>query len=283
MNRKTSYLSQLLLFALIALSLSSCFSPNVQNQNNPTTSVGTPRDQTLIVQNFDGKTDNADIMNPLMGNYAIWRGFRELGWGYLWEMNTATGQSYPELADGMPQVLNPQHTLFRVNLKHGIYWSDGVEFTADDVIYTLDTYFKDKSKLTYFGVPVITSYVKSYKQLDRYSFEVETVNPAYDFVTTMGVYTWGSAFNIVPKHVFEKQADIAAFKTPIRSHWDPTPSSRSIPTATGSSGRDGPTGSARHGDGWASRNQSISSTKISARRRRAPWPSSRTSTTLTPS
>ncbi len=212
MNRKTSYLSQLLLFALIALSLSSCFSPNVQNQNNPTTSVGTPRDQTLIVQNFDGKTDNADIMNPLMGNYAIWRGFRELGWGYLWEMNTATGQSYPELADGMPQVLNPQHTLFRVNLKHGIYWSDGVEFTADDVIYTLDTYFKDKSKLTYFGVPVITSYVKSYKQLDRYSFEVETVNPAYDFVTTMGVYTWGSAFNIVPKHVFEKQADIAAFK-----------------------------------------------------------------------
>ncbi len=28
----------------------------------------------------------------------------------------------------------------------------------------------------------------------------------------MGVYTWGSAFNIVPKHVFEKQTDLATFK-----------------------------------------------------------------------
>jgi peptide/nickel transport system substrate-binding protein len=147
-----------------------------------------------------------------MNNYAVWRGFRELGWGYLWEMNTATGQSYGELADGMPTVLNSQHTQFRVKLKQGIYWSDGVEFTSDDVIYTLDAYFQNKNKLTYFGVPTITNYVKSYKKIDKYTFDVETVNPAYDFVTTMGVYTWGSALNIVPKHIFEKQSDIAAFR-----------------------------------------------------------------------
>jgi peptide/nickel transport system substrate-binding protein len=211
MAKKILPLNHILLFALMALSLSSCFSPSVQNQNSSTTSVGTPRNQTLIFQTFDGKTDTPDQMNPLM-NYAIWRGFRELGWGYLWEMDTATGKSYGELADGMPTVLDKQHTQFRVKLKQGIYWSDGVEFTADDVIYTLDAYFQNKSKLTYFGVPTITNYVKSYKKVDTYTFDVETVNPAYDFVTTMGVYTWGSAFNIVPKHIFEKQADIAAFR-----------------------------------------------------------------------
>ena len=183
---------------------------SAESESSATTDVGTPRNQTLIFQNFDGKTDTPDLMNPLM-NYAVWRGFRELGWGYLWEMDTATGQSYGELADGMPKVLNSQHTQFSVKLKPGIYWSDGVEFTSDDVIYTLDTYFKYKNKLTYFGVPVITSYVKSYKKIDKYDFEIDTVNPAYDFTTVLGVYTWGSAFNIVPKHIFEKQPDVAAF------------------------------------------------------------------------
>ncbi|HWQ11482.1 MAG TPA: ABC transporter substrate-binding protein [Roseiflexaceae bacterium] len=176
------------------------------------TDVGTPRSETLIFQTFDRKAANPDLHNPLMSGYAIWRGFRELGWGYLWEMDTGTGKSYPELAADMPEVLNAEHTQFRVTLKPGIYWSDGVEFTADDVIYTLDTYFQNKDKLTYFGVSTITNYVKSYKKVDKYTFEVETVNPAYDFTTVMGVYTWGSAFNIVPKHIFEKQADVAAFR-----------------------------------------------------------------------
>jgi peptide/nickel transport system substrate-binding protein len=176
------------------------------------TDVGTPRSETLIVQTFDGKTDNPDNMNPLSGSYAIWRGFRELAWGYLWEMDTATGKSYPELAADLPKVLDDKHTQFEVALKKGIYWSDGTEFTADDVIYTLDSYFAGKGKLTYFGVSVITNYVKSYKKIDNYTFQVETTHPAYDFATTLGVYTWGSAFNIVPKHIFEKQADLAAFK-----------------------------------------------------------------------
>src|SRR5690606_1069087 len=79
------------------------------------TDVGTPRDQTLIVQTFDGRAANAGAQNPLNA-YAIWRGFRELGWGYLWEMDTATGESYPEMADGFPEVLNDEHTQFRIKI-----------------------------------------------------------------------------------------------------------------------------------------------------------------------
>ena len=169
------------------------------------TEVGTPRNETLIVQTFDGKTNAPDNMNPLSGGYALWRGFRELAWGYLWEMDTATGQSYPELAADLPKVLNEEYTQFEIPLKKGVYWSDGTEFTADDVIYTLDTYFNNKDKLTYWGVSSITNYVKSYEKVDDYTVRVETVKPAYDFATTLGVYTWGSAFNIVPKHIFEKQ------------------------------------------------------------------------------
>lgn len=176
------------------------------------TDVGTPRNETLIFQTFDRQTQTPDQMNPLMA-YAIWRGFRELGWGWLWEMDTATGEPYPELADGMPEILNDEHTLFRFKLKEGIYWSDGVEFTADDVIYTLDVYFEDQgSTLTWFGIPVITNYVKSYKKIDDYTLEIETVNPAYDFVTVLGVNTWGGRLDIVPKHIFEQQENLAEFR-----------------------------------------------------------------------
>ncbi len=128
------------------------------------TDQGTPRNQTLIVQNFDGKASNPDQMNPL-NNYAIWRGFRELGWSYLWEDDTATGKSYPELADGFPKVLDTNNTQFEVKIRPGVFWSDGVEFTTDDIIYTLDTMFKNKSKLTNGNVATITNYLKSYKRL----------------------------------------------------------------------------------------------------------------------
>jgi len=178
------------------------------------TDVGTPRSETLIVQTFDGKTDNPDNMNPLSGSYAIWRGFRELGWGYLWSMDTAKGKPYAELATDLPKATDANHTQFDIGLKKGVYWSDGTEFTADDVIYTLDTYFAGKGKLTYFGVAGITNYVKSYKKIDNYAVHIETVQPSYDLATTMGTGGWGSGFNIVPKHIFEKQTDLAAFKNP---------------------------------------------------------------------
>src|SRR5215813_6919641 len=87
------------------------------------TDVGTPRCDTLIVQTFDSKVDTPDNLNPLSGTYVLWRGLRELAWGYLWEMDTATGKSYPELAADLPKVLDPDHTQFQVSLKPGIYWS----------------------------------------------------------------------------------------------------------------------------------------------------------------
>jgi len=165
------------------------------------TDVGTPRSETLIFQTFDRQTASPDQHNPMMA-YARWRGFRELGWGALWETDTGTGESYPELAAEMPEVLNDDHTLFRIKLREGIYWSDGVEFTADDVIYSLDVYHRYSQQAT--RVSRIVNYVESWEKIDDYTVEVQTVNPAYDFHTVMGIYTCGSAFVPLPKHIFEQ-------------------------------------------------------------------------------
>ena len=50
-------------------------------------------------------------------DYDIWRGVRELCQGYLWEDDTGTGTSYPEVAAAMPEVLNDEHTQFRITLR----------------------------------------------------------------------------------------------------------------------------------------------------------------------
>ena len=168
------------------------------------TDVGTPRNETLIFQTFDRQTADPENMNPMQA-YARWRGFRELGWGWLYETDTGTGESYGELAASMPEVLNEEHTKFRITLKEGIYWSDGVEFTADDIIYTFETNFECVDRATRIGR--IPTYFKedSWVKVDDYTFEIETNNPAYDLPQNIGVRTWGSIFVPLPKHVFEKE------------------------------------------------------------------------------
>lgn len=235
---KVFRLPRALLLALFVLSVAACAAPTPPASQTQATSapvaagqptaaaaaqpaaqggqtdVGTPRSETLIVQTFDGKVDSPDNMNPLTSGWALWRGGRELGWGFLWSMDTAKGKPYPELATELPKATDANNTQFDVALKKGIYWSDGTEFTADDVIYTLDTYVAGKGKLTWFGATSIPGYLKSWKKIDNYSIHFETVNPSFDFATTLGTGGWGSGLIIVPKHVFEKQTDLAAFKNP---------------------------------------------------------------------
>ena len=166
------------------------------------TDVGTPRHETLIFQTFDRQTPDPDNHNPMQA-YARWRGFRELAWGWLYETDTGTGESYGELAAEMPEVLNDEHTKFRIKLKEGIYWSDGVEFTADDVIYTFKTNFECQDRATRIGSVINYFKEDSWKKIDDYTFEIETNNPAYDLPQNIGVRTWGSIFVPLPKHIFE--------------------------------------------------------------------------------
>ena len=104
---------------------------------------------------------------------------------------------------------------YEVRLRDDLDWSDGEHFNADDVIFTLDTYFSQRESLTWWGVNRITNYVSDYEKIDDYTVRMDTFNPAYDFSTVLGVYTWGSAFNIVPEHIFSQVENISEFRNTI--------------------------------------------------------------------
>ncbi|RJQ44751.1 MAG: peptide-binding protein [Nitrospiraceae bacterium] len=80
------------------------------------------------------------------------------------------------------------------NLKKGVQWTDGVEFTADDVMFGYKTIINEKTP-----TPYKEDYlqVKKAEVLDRYTFRV-----TYDKPFAPALTTWGSLI-VLPKHLLE--------------------------------------------------------------------------------
>jgi peptide/nickel transport system substrate-binding protein len=173
------------------------------------TDVGTPRNQTLIVDILSGRSPDPNRMNPYMpGAVAMDSGLHQLIYSNLWEINTVKGEQIPDLAATMPEPLDNTNTKFKFKIQDGLTWSDGHEFTADDVQYTAEMLLKTK-EIGYSGY--FSSLVKSMKALDKTNIEVETVQPETRLAQKLGVVIWGTSFRVMPKHIWEKE-DPTKFK-----------------------------------------------------------------------
>src|SRR5271157_6427244 len=104
-----------------------------------------PRNQTLIAENPEGTIKNAGWFN-------IWainaggqsNGLHQLAMDTFWYIDPEQGIDgvwENSLAAEKP-IYNADFSEMTVKLRRGIYWSDGVEFTADDVLYTIQTHIK---------------------------------------------------------------------------------------------------------------------------------------------
>src|SRR6267154_1978296 len=127
---------------LLAISSASIPAPRASAQE-PISNL--PRNQTLIVENPEGTIKNAGWFN-------IWAinaggqstGLHQLAMDTLWYIDPEHGVDGVwdnSLAAEKPHY-NADFTEMTVKLRQGIYWSDGVEFTADDVVYTIQTHMK---------------------------------------------------------------------------------------------------------------------------------------------
>jgi peptide/nickel transport system substrate-binding protein len=173
------------------------------------TDVGTPRTETLIVDILNGYNADPMQMNPyLPGSVSMDSGLHQLIYSHLWEIDTMKGVQYGELAAELPQPVDSSMKKFRFKLREGIKWTDGVDFTADDVIFTSDMILNTK-ELGYSGY--YSTLVKSMRAIDKYTIELETVQPEAKIAQKLGVVIWGHSFYIMPKHIWEKQ-DPRTFK-----------------------------------------------------------------------
>ncbi|EAR51838.1 oligopeptide ABC transporter, periplasmic oligopeptide-binding protein [Oceanicola granulosus HTCC2516] len=164
------------------------------------TDVGTPRADTLIVDMLGARVSNPTNMNMYQQGVILGQGLHQLALSLLWDIDTAAGEQIPVLADAMPEPLNDDFTRFRVPLKQGITWSDGEDFTADDVIFT-DQMIRNTPELAFSAA--YTDVIASMTKVDEHTIEIETTRPTPRLSVVLGSVIYGNSFYVVPQHVWE--------------------------------------------------------------------------------
>jgi len=171
------------------------------------TDVGTPREETLIVDMLNARVANPGMMNPYLEGVTISHGLHQLAYSQLWEIDTVTGKQFPALAANMPEALNKDFTKFRFKLRKGLAWHDGKPFTADDVVFTAEMVMgNDKIPLSGY----LKGVIKTIKKVDDITIELETTKPYPRLAVALGSVIYGNLFRPMPKHIW-KDVDAATF------------------------------------------------------------------------
>jgi len=165
-------------------------------------SADVPREDTVI---FD--IDATSIASPTNFNDLVPgtnknQGAHQAMWEPLFILNYETGKIDPYL--GTAFTANDKQDVWTLKLHDGIKWSDGVAFTADDVVFTIQLLLDDKTK-TLSDAANMQQWVKSVKKIDDLTveFDLNLPNPRFQ-LDYFSVRIWGG-ITIKPKHVWEGQ------------------------------------------------------------------------------
>ncbi|MGM0445721.1 MAG: ABC transporter substrate-binding protein [Bacillota bacterium] len=102
-----------------------------------------------------------------------------------------TTEIIPELARDWE--ISEDGTVYTFHLRRGVQWSDGVEFTADDVVFTFDVIKDEDVPTSTRDVMMVDGEFPEYRKIDKYTFQIELPKPFAPFLNNMMTF-------IVPKH-----------------------------------------------------------------------------------
>ncbi len=158
-------------------------------------------------------------LNPITSTDAYSSSINSHIYETLVERDKDSLEIIPQLAKRW--TISPDKMKYRFTLKKGVLWSDGVEFTADDVIYSFRVMKDPKTASAHLKVYYID--VKDVKKLDKYTVEFTYSKPYFLALEFCG------GMPIVPEHIFNDGTDFNTHKNnrfpigtgPYRFHrWD---------------------------------------------------------------
>jgi peptide/nickel transport system substrate-binding protein len=176
-------------------------------EEQPSTGLGDlPRNETLISDILTGRVGSPTNFNEWVGWKWRDRGMQNLANEPLWSVDFATGEIIPGLAAGDP-VYNEDFTALTIPLREGVLWSDGEPFTADDVVFTVETI---KAHEGFNANSLMVDNVKSVSAPDAntVAFELNASNSRFH---TTFLDRWGSTW-IMPEHLWENVEDPVTFE-----------------------------------------------------------------------
>lgn len=113
----------------------------------------------------------------------------------LWKMNTDGTKNY-YIAESCD--VSEDGTVYTVKLREDVYWHDGEQFTADDVIYTLDWLANpDCGALQAAAAYKVDGEFCTYEKIDDFSFQVTIVRASNMFGERLG------NLHAMPEHIFK--------------------------------------------------------------------------------
>ncbi|UYO00853.1 MAG: ABC transporter substrate-binding protein [Devosia sp.] len=173
-----------------------------------------PRNETVIVHNPEGVIRNPSWFNLWVNASGGWStGLQQLVMDTLWYIDPDAGIEgasenaiYYSLAEG-PWEYNDDFTEMTVKLRQGILWSDGVEFTADDVVFTVE---KQAATPGTNWNGAFSTQVDTVTAVDKYTVHFKLKAPNSRFHAVFSV-RWNAAW-IMPKHIMEGVEDILTYE-----------------------------------------------------------------------
>lgn len=165
-----------------------------------------PREQTLIVHNPEPAATNPSMFNLWVagGGGNVSNGLQQLMMDTLWYIDPDEGLDgaiYNSLASDLWQY-NDDFTEMTVNLREGITWSDGEPFTADDVVYTVETQIANPGLL---WSASLAENVETVEAVDDYTVQFTLKQPNARFHSIFSV-RWNALW-IMPEHIFSEVED----------------------------------------------------------------------------
>ncbi|MBA7548560.1 hypothetical protein ES705_41021 [subsurface metagenome] len=159
----------------------------------------------MFIAQLSGRVGTPDNFNEWVGWKWRDRGAAQLMNEPLWTIDPTAGVVINGLASG-PAEYNEDFTQMTIKLREGVYWSDGVEFTADDVVFTIELL----STTPGMNYNAQLQGVESVRAEGKYTVVVELTSPDSRFHTFF-LDRWGCCW-IMPKHVFENVEDPMTFE-----------------------------------------------------------------------
>ena len=153
-------------------------------------------------------TEGVDIatLNPLLGSAGSIRDISEFTMAHLVHIN-GHGTVEPELIVATPTQTNGgisrDGMTVTYHLRHGVRWSDGAPFDADDVAYSLRV-VADPTNL----IPDRSAYdyIANFSEPDKYTIVVRLKEPYAPFVAR--AFTTGELGCLLPKHILGANTNI---------------------------------------------------------------------------
>jgi peptide/nickel transport system substrate-binding protein len=122
----------------------------------------------------------------------------------LWYRDQETGELLMGAAVSEP-VYNEDFTQMNVDLRDNIYWSDGVQFTADDLVYTVELLTANPELNASGWSTQLGQFLESIEKTGDFSvqFNLKESNPRFH---NMFETRWNGVY-MMPKHIFETVDD----------------------------------------------------------------------------